>query len=607
MPPHEATKRPTQPSADVLAEMADVAYFEVDADRNVVAISPAMERLTGFKADEVLGRSCLTVNRCQECLKGCAVFDRGFVDGASLSLFTADGRTVDVLKSGRVFRDEKGNITGAIEVVEPVDTVDRPRLPKGPPAEVDILMRGLGRRFVVLDEDFNVVAFSADLPELTGVPGEGLRGKPASELLGEDLFGPSAAFRAAVAEGLLREGWRAHLAHADGGATPVSVSVGPLDPTESCGGLGGKYVVMLRAEEAKESVPSFHGIVSRSPAMQRIFRVIELLRDNDSTVLVTGESGTGKELVARALHATSHRRDGPFVAVNCAAIPPELLESELFGHVRGAFTGAVKDRQGRFEMAAGGTLFLDEIGDLALGLQAKILRFLQEHTFERVGDSRTRTVDVRVVAATHVDLVRAVSERRFREDLYYRLRVVPIHIPPLRERLEDLELLIRHFLAEIGRQRGRSLRLAPQASRALLSYPWPGNVRELQNALEYAVTVCEGQTIHLADLPREVGHAYATFGGRGPVAPPAPAGEEAPTGHDPVNGLTERSQGSGGIAAPREPTSIIAPEAHVAVPHEVHRIRAALEQTHYRKGEAAALLGMSRTTLWRKMKQYGLP
>jgi len=590
---------PISPTTAALAEMADVAYFEVDADRNVVAMSPAMERLTGFKTEDVLGRSCLTVNRCSECLKGCAVFQQGSVHGASLRLFTADGDEVEVIKSGRVFRDEAGEITGAVEVVIPIEGLGLPPRRSGPPPEVDMLMRGLGRLFIVADDDFRVVAYGADLPELTGFPGERLRGISLSDILGEELFGEGSTFRATVAEGHRREGWHAHLQKEDGTTNPVSVTVGELNPEDSCGGMDGRYIVMVRAEEAQESLQSFHGIVSRSPAMQRIFRVVELLRDNDSTVLVTGESGTGKELVARALHATSHRRDGPLVAVNCAAIPPELLESELFGHVRGAFTGAVKDRAGRFELADGGTLFLDEIGDLELALQAKILRFLQERTFERVGDSKTRSVDVRVIAATHVNLVQAVSDRRFREDLYYRLRVVPIHIPPLRERLEDLELLIRHLMVKIGRARGRSLRLAPLASRALLTYGWPGNVRELENALEYATTVCAGQTIHVADLPQEIGMGLlhgqgAEEGGHsGGTAWTAPWMSESPAA--PV------SEGSpaGGSAPARA-------GGDPSEPHEVHRIRAALEQAHYRKGVAAELLGFSRTTLWRKMREYGL-
>jgi DNA-binding NtrC family response regulator/PAS domain-containing protein len=587
---------PSQVQADTLAELAGLAYFQVDAERNVVAMSPAMERLTGFSSDQVLGRSCLTVNRCQECLRECGVFRHGLVNDVPLKLFRADGTDVAVYKSGKVFRDDNGLVVGALEVVRPAapGEVTAPR--HGPPPEMDFLLKGLGRLFMVADASMNVVAHGAALSGFTGIPHELLIGLPLESLLGPELFGPDAAFRQAMEQGERREGWAAELRRDDGSTAPVSLTVGPLDPTGTCSGVDGRYVLMMRPEEHRAVAPSFQGVVARSPAMQRIFRLVELLRDNDSTVLVTGESGTGKELVARALHGTSHRKEGPFVAVNCAAIPPELLESELFGHVRGAFTGAVKDRAGRFELAEGGTLFLDEIGDLALSLQAKILRFLQERTFERVGDSRTRTVDVRVIAATHVNLVKAVSERRFREDLYYRLRVVPMHIPAIRERREDLELLVRHFLEEIGRKRGRALRLAPSASRALLTYPWPGNVRELENALEYATTVCEGQTIHVGDLPREVG--LAQNGGL--------VHEGFQGGRDDPEDLSGASRDRGALLAPGLVAPIRTPAATAEEVHEVRRIRLALEQAHYRRAEAARILGMSRTTLWRKMREHGL-
>ena len=568
-----------------LADIADLAYFEVDAERNLVAMSPALERLTGFSAEEVLGRSCLMVNRCLECLTDCGVFRHGDVREIPLKLYRADGTEVEVIKSGKVFRNEAGEITGAIEVVRPMSGQDLGR----PKRQVllDALLGGLGRAFVVTDGDFRIVSHSEALPASIGIEPHALLGASLQDLLGAELFGPDSSFRAAVVAGERREGWRAFLMTADGAQIPVSVSIGPIDEPDACGGLDGRYSVMIRLEGQETApVPSFEGIVSRSQAMQRIFRVIELLRHNDSTVLITGESGTGKELVAQALHSTSHRAEGPFVAVNCAAIPGELLESEMFGHVRGAFTGAVRDRPGRFELADGGTLFLDEIGDLALDLQAKLLRFLQERTFERVGESRTRSVDVRVIAATHANLIRAVAERRFREDLYYRLRVVPIEIPPLRDRREDLELLIRHFLDHFGRDRGRALRLAPSASRALLTYSWPGNVRELVNTLEYATTVCEGQTIHIRDLPAEIGRLFgdpfteslltvADMEKKGPLTSPV-------------------------IEAP------VRPGLSPAERDEAGRIRAALEAARYRRSEAASRLGVSRTTLWRKMKQYGL-
>lgn len=567
-----------------LAEIADLAYFEVDADRNLVAVSPALERLTGFAAENVLGRSCLLVNRCLECMTGCGVFRHGDVRDIPIKLYRADGTEIDVVKSGKVFTDEDGNITGAIEVVRPVSAGEtRPRRP----VLVDALLRGLGRTFVVADGDLRIVSHSEALPEALGITEEALDGMPLRDLLGDELFGQESSFREDISSGARLEGWRAYLTTSGGEQIPVSISVGPIDEPDACGGLDGRYSVMIRLEpEAVAPAPTFEGIVARSPSMQRIFRVIELLRHNDSTVLITGESGTGKELVARALHSTSHRSDGPFVAVNCAAIPDELLESELFGHVRGAFTGAVRDRPGRFELADGGTLFLDEIGDLALDLQAKILRFLQDHTFERVGESRTRSVDVRVIAATHVNLVRAVAERRFREDLYYRLRVVPIEIPPLRERREDLEILIRYFLDRFGRERGRALRFAPSASRALLTYSWPGNIRELENTIEYSTTVCEGQTIHIRDLPPEIGrHRPDPFTDSMSDVTSHAAEDQAPS---PISEAYRRR----GLSP--------------AEMDEAGRIRGALESARYNRAEAAERLGISRTTLWRKMKQYDL-
>lgn len=577
-----------------LTDLADLAWFEVDSDRNIVAMSPALEQLTGFRAEDVLGRSCLTAIRCNECLKGCGVFRNGRVRRAQLRIYRSDGTELEVYKSGQVLKDETGAVTGAVEVIE-VAGGDKSRAAASS-TELSSLLSGLGREFVTADDQMQVLAFSTALPALLGLTEDELVGRPLTDLFRGELFEEEGAVSRAVLSGERREGWRAFLLAAEGQEIPVSLSVGPVDPSDTCGGLDARVVVMIRPEDVEErEAPAFEGIVSRSASMQRIFRIIELLRHNDSTVLITGESGTGKELVAQALHNTSHRSDGPFIAVNCAAIPSELLESELFGHVRGAFTGAVRDRSGRFELADGGTLFLDEIGDLALGLQAKILRFLQEHTFERVGDTRTRRVDVRVIAATHVDLVRAVAERRFREDLYYRLRVVPVELPPLRERREDLELLIRVFLERIGRERGRALRLAPSASRALLTYRWPGNVRELQNALEYATTVCEGQTIHTRDLPSEVGRYGGDRVSAATVAGPVDAaGSTGSAGGRPVEDapISRRDLSGRGLS----PSEI----------SEAEKILAELEAARYHRGLAAERLGMSRTTLWRKMKEYRL-
>ncbi|MGC4000906.1 MAG: sigma-54 dependent transcriptional regulator [Anaeromyxobacter sp.] len=323
-------------------------------------------------------------------------------------------------------------------------------------------------------------------------------------------------------------------------------------------------------EEAAGPTAGF-GLIARSQAMARVFRLIDPLQHSESTVLITGESGTGKEVLARIIHAHSPRRSGPFVAVNAAALPGELLESELFGHVRGAFTGAVRDRAGRFETATDGTLFLDEVGDVPLHLQVKLLRVLQEHTYERVGDSTTRRTNARIIAATNRNLRKAVAEGGFREDLYYRLRVFPIEVPPLRARREDIEPIARLLLSRACARTGRALRLSPEAARALLSHDWPGNVRELENALEFAATVAQGQTIQPEDLPPELA-------GPEPASPP--------------------------------PLALQAPAARAAPPpsaaEDREALARALEAHRWNRLETARALGVSRSTLWRRMRAAGL-
>ncbi len=256
----------------------------------------------------------------------------------------------------------------------------------------------------------------------------------------------------------------------------------------------------LREQEEKQF--NFGEIIGQAQPMQEVFRMLQKVAPTDSSVIIYGESGTGKELVARAIHKNSNRSQGPFVRVNCGALSETLLESELFGHEKGAFTGALKRKLGRFELAQAGTIFLDEIGDISPNLQIKLLRVLQEKEFERVGGEETVRVDVRVIAATHRNLKEEVASGRFREDLYYRLHIVPIHLPALRQRLDDLPVLVEHFLQRLGHElRKPNLQIAPAALEMMRNYHWPGNVRELENVLERAAVLCEGAAITLADLP----------------------------------------------------------------------------------------------------------
>jgi transcriptional regulator with PAS, ATPase and Fis domain len=318
------------------------------------------------------------------------------------------------------------------------------------------------------------------------------------------------------------------------------------------------------AKNQELSGENFHGIISRSPAMRDVFQIIQNAAETEATVLVRGESGAGKELVAKAIHDLSARKNAPFMAINCAALSSNLLESELFGHVRGAFTGAIKDHAGLFQRSRGGTLFLDEVAELPLELQAKLLRVIQERNYIPVGGDRSIDVDVRIVAATHRSLREEVKKGHFREDLMYRLRVVPIFIPPLRERREDISLLLWHFIKQHNAAKLRKIeKIEPQAMRFLLDYRWPGNVRELHNVVEYAFAVGRSSSLRVSELPPEF----------------------------------------------REPISISLParqSVQMSAIDESAAIKQALEQSKGAVTMAAQLLGMSRATFWRKRKLLGV-
>jgi formate hydrogenlyase transcriptional activator len=333
----------------------------------------------------------------------------------------------------------------------------------------------------------------------------------------------------------------------------------------------------LYLEEEIRTEFNFEEIIGDSASLKHALAQVELVAPAGTAALVLGDTGTGKELIARAIHNLSPRRERTFVKINCAAIPSGLLESELFGHERGAFTGAISQKIGRFELADRGTLFLDEVGDLPLELQPKLLRVLQEQEFERLGSNRTQRVDVRIVAATHQDLSKLVAERAFRSDLYYRLNVFPIHIPALRERPEDVPLLVRYFVQKFSRRLNKTVEYVPaEAMEALANYSWPGNVRELENLIERAVLLSPGKELRV-----------------------------------PVSELKQNSNGSTAMVSSTLFSAAPTPAAPIATLEDADRqhILRALRQTEWRiagpKG-AAALLGMKRTTLQARMRKLGI-
>ncbi|MCB0407727.1 MAG: sigma-54-dependent Fis family transcriptional regulator [Bdellovibrionales bacterium] len=317
----------------------------------------------------------------------------------------------------------------------------------------------------------------------------------------------------------------------------------------------------------------FNNIIGQSKEIQDVLDLVERVADSDSTVLVTGESGTGKELIAKAIHYNSTRSNKPFVPINCGAIPGELLESELFGHVKGAFTGAISNRMGRFEMAEGGTIFLDEIGDMDVNLQVKLLRVIQERQYEPVGSTKTQSTNVRIIAATHRDLEKSVADGLFREDLFYRLNVIPIHIPSLKERRSDIPLLLNHFMDEFGKAKNRQLEgISDEALETLYNYSWPGNIRELENLIERLTILKSKGTISIEDLP-----------------PKYRAGSHL--------------QNQGGLV--QIPESGMDFNSAVDA-YENELILKALEKTGWNRNQAALLLRLNRTTVVEKIKKKGL-
>lgn len=434
----------------------------------------------------------------------------------------------------------------------------------GPDRAISTLAELMAGAIIALDAEGQILLWNRGAERLLGFSSEQVLGKLCSSVI--------RCRKRDVRDSVAREGKiddvSVELDHVKGGTVRVRRSARAFFDAQ---GRFAGAIEILRPEiepalkgidiQAPNKAEVFHGLITRDSALKQAFQIIRNVAETDATVLIRGESGTGKELVAQALHEESHRRSRPFLAINCAALSASLLESELFGHVRGAFTGAIKDHQGLFKRVEGGTLFLDEIAELPLELQAKLLRVLQERTFIPVGGDHPITVDVRIVAATHRSLREEVKAGRFREDLMYRLRVVPIFLPPLRARRQDIGLLLQHFIDRHNLHGPRRIqRIEPEAMRVLLDHHWPGNVRELQNVVEYAFAVGRSEILRLEDLPPEFREEPIL-----PMAAALPAAES-----------------------------------------ESDQIRRALASAHGHIDRAAQMLGMSRATFWRKRKKYGL-
>jgi PAS domain S-box-containing protein len=440
------------------------------------------------------------------------------------------------------------------------------------PVVTEAILESISDGVFTVDAQWRVTSFNRAAERITGVSRREAIGRPCADVFRSSLCGAACALQKTLQTGRPVIGRSAYIINAEGERIPISISTAVLKNrhgdviggAETFRDLSELDALRLELEGRFKA----GGLVSRSPVMQRLFEVLPAIAASPSTVLVQGETGTGKERVARTLHELSPRADAPFVAVNCGALPDTLLESELFGYKAGAFTGAGKDKPGRFALARGGTLFLDEIGEVSPALQVRLLRVLQERVYEPLGATRSEKADVRIIVATHRDLLARCREGAFREDLYYRINVVRVELPPLRGRMEDLPLLAAQFITRFNRLQDKRIEgLAPEALSLLMAHDWPGNVRELENVIERAFVLCSGGRIELPHLP------------------------ESLTGPD----MRASSAGTRG-ARLRDARDALDAQA----------IRAALGRSGGSRLAAARALGIHKTTLFRKMRALGI-
>ena len=443
-------------------------------------------------------------------------------------------------------------------------TATRPKLLN----QTEAILESISDGVFTVDMDWRITSFNRAAEEITGVSREEAIGRRCSEVFRSSMCEAECALQQTLKTGKPIIGKSGYIVDADGTRIPISLSTAVLKDAKGRAIGGAETFRDLSEVEAlrRELEGRFRAgdLVSRSPLMQRVFEVLPAVAASTSTVLILGETGTGKELVARTIHDLSPRSDKPFVAVNCGALPDTLLESELFGYKAGAFTGANKDKPGRFAMAKGGTLFLDEIGEVSPALQVRLLRVLQERTYEPLGATRSETADVRVIAATNKDLAERTRQGAFREDLYYRVNVVRVELPPLRRRKEDIPLLVDQFVDRFNRLQRKSVRgVAAEALSLLMAHDWPGNVRELENAVERSFILCGEGFIEIAHLPEELTAHGAS----------RPASSDIQNAHDLL---------------------------------DAQSIHAALERNGYNRLAAAKELGIHKTTLFRRMKKLGI-
>ena len=555
----------------------NIGIFTVDSRRRVTSFSQAVQRLTGYHEKDVIGKPCYQVFHNDLCRGECKFHEAVEAEQTSLSF---DVEIYDINQEKRLITkivtplyDRNHKLTGCVEIFQDrsafVDLINRIRYDE---RRLKMILDNLDIGVFTVTRGGHITFFNTLAETISGYNRKEILGKPCSIVLGAGTDDGMSLLHQSISDGRPRSDNKLMLTTKDGQSTPIQASCMALKNEEGriVGGLATIQDLSLinRLNREISSRYILGDMIGKDPAMQRIFEIVSVVAPSEATLLIEGATGTGKDLLAKVTHNNSKRAQKPFVKVNCAALPDTLLESEIFGYVKGAFTGADRDKPGRFQEADGGTIFLDEIGDLPLSLQAKLLRVLEDQEFYPLGSRRTTKVDVRIIAATNRDLEDLVNEKRFRADLFYRLNVIRLDLPALKERKGDIPLLIDHFMKRLlALRETRARKISQECMAILLNHDYPGNIRELENILEHALIICQDRILEPRHLP------LALQKERQPSIPAQEAAEP----------LTATRQES-----------------------ERERIRDVLRRHNWNRGQSARELNIDRTTLWRKMRKYNL-
>lgn len=558
----------------------------IGLDKKIVFINKMARELTGIKTEKIEGRPCQEVINTDLCSSGCPLDSNESASCAAhfmnIKLYSKNEiGSLPICLNIAPLNDSEGNQIGIIENFRPmseavkiIESLEQNNvLLSQEKNKIASIINSLADGVFTLDKELRITSFNNGMEYLTGKTESDVIGLKCNDILNADNCDDNCPLKYTLKNGYGKANVSERISGKDGDIIPVFISTAFLKDGDTDIGLIATIRDASEIERLKREINDrnhFSNIIGKSSRMQQIFDVIESLKDTDCAVLIEGESGTGKELIARAIHHESYRRNKPFVKVDCSAIVEGLFESELFGHVRGAFTGAIRDKIGKLETADGGTIFLDEIGDMPLTLQAKLLRAIQDSEFERVGDTKTKRIDVAIIAATNKKLKEEISNNRFRDDLYYRLCVVPIEMPPLRERKEDIHLLVSHFLEKCSLNipnKHKIVEVTSSAMSVLMDYSWPGNIRELENAIEHSYIRSKTDVIDIESLPVSL---------------------TDPQTYEEVPYLNSTNRKTDKIEA------------------EKLYIEKLLNQFNGNRTRVAERLGLSRTTLWRKLKKFDL-